>query len=349
MAKDGQIVKALMLVLVMFISVEVALQIRSQLKFGTSIFSTLFASKSEDTKLYEQRNGFKILTPNASFVGNSISIASNSLGLRSPEIDNISSGLRVIVLGASSAYGAYAKSNDYTFPALMHSNNRYVELDVINAGIPGNDIGSQFKLYDQLLGDVKANVVILYSGLSNDIGRLCRKGSASASFVLPQLTAPKWLLTVDLLLKNTTELRYVPYKYSPMPELTPYLEQYQADVQNIIKLAHARGVSHIILAENLSSFRPEQPLQLQNKLAESALYYTPCLSVLQFSEVFKQYNQVLENVSKQYDDVHYLTLSDKVPGGRQYFTDSVHFSFAGEQLMADALLDAIDGLEAISQ
>lgn len=126
-----------------------------------------------------------------------------------------------------------------------------------------------------------------------------------------------------------------------MPDLRPYLQHYAASLRQIVDLAQQRQVKTILFAENLRSFRKEQPLQLQQQLAASALYYTPCLSVEQFSEVFEQYNQVLKQVAAEFSNVHYVSLSDQVPGGREYFTDSVHFSARGEQAIAAALVQVL--------
>ncbi|MBZ9611742.1 SGNH/GDSL hydrolase family protein [Rheinheimera maricola] len=273
---------------------------------------------------------------------------SNELGLRSAPIAAKSdNATRVIVLGASSTFGAYARTNSETFPSILQRYNSELILDVINAGIPGNDINNQYKLYEQLLTGLSEDVLILYSGLSNDISRLCRTKTAKKNYSLPQLQAPKWLLTVDLLLKNSTSLRYIPYKYAPLPDLTPYLQQYEAQVQQILILAQHRGVKQILLAENLRSFRPEQPLDLQQELANSALYYTPCLSVAQFSQVFNSYNKVLSGISTNYTNVHYVSLSKDVPGGRRYFVDSVHFSAEGEHAMAKTLAHKLSQLEQL--
>lgn len=340
---DSQLRNTLIALLLLFVLAEVALQWRAHVKSGNSIFSAV-AATDDSVNMFEARDGFKVLSANQHFAGSSISVQSNSLGLRSPELaEKTADSSRLVVLGASSTYGAYAKTNAETFPALLQQRLNG-QLEVINAGIPGNDLDSQYQLYRQQLSGVNEDILIVYSGLSNDIGRLCRKQQSDKSYALPQLSAPKWLLSVDLLLKNTTDLRYIPYEYQPMPDISSLLAQYQTTLQAIIQLAQQRGVQHILLAENLTSFRPEQPLSLQQTLASSALYYTPCLDVQQFSEVFRQYNQTLAQVASAQQGVHYLPMSHLVPGGRQYFTDSVHFSAKGEQAMADALADALHSL-----
>lgn len=345
---DSQLRNTLIVVLLLFVLAEVALQWRAEVKFGNSIFSAV-AATDNSVSMFEARDGFKILSANQRFDGSSISVQSNRLGLRSPELGQKMPGSsRLIVLGASSTYGAYARTNAETFPALLQQRLNG-QLEVINAGIPGNDLDSQYQLYRQQLSGLHEDILIVYSGLSNDIGRLCRKQQSGKSYALPQLSAPKWLLSVDLLLKNTTDLRYVPYKYQPMPDLASLLAQYQTTLQAIIQLAKQRGVQHILLAENLTSFRPEQPLSLQQALASSALYYTPCLDVQQFSEVFRQYNHTLAQVAVKQQGVHYLPLSHLVPGGRQHFTDSVHFTAKGEQAMADALAEALRGLPEMAK
>jgi len=341
MTKDGQIVKTLLLTFLLFVVIEISLQLRAQLKVGNSIFKSVLAGDNAATELFVQHDGYKTLAPSISFTGSSISVQSNALGLRSAEITPKAATTRVVVLGASSTYGAYAATNADTFPARLQHSDTSKRLEVINAGIPGNDIAGQYRLYQQQLSGLSEDVLILYSGLSNDIGRLCRNSAQKQSYALPQLQAPKWLLSVDLLLKNSTNIRYIPYKANAMPDLTPYLAHYATDVEQLIQLALQRGVKTIFLAENLRAFRPQQPLALQQALADSALYYTPCLSVAQFSQVFEQYNQVLAEQATKYANVHYVTLSDKVQGGRQYFVDSVHFSAKGEQAMAEAFLNEL--------
>jgi lysophospholipase L1-like esterase len=342
MAKDSQIWKTLLLALILFMLMEFLLQLRAQLKFGNSILTAAFADSNTEGSLFVQHNGYQLLAADVEFEGSSIKVQSNQLGLRSAAVGpKTNSNIRVIALGASSTYGAYAATNDDTFPAILQRISSDIPLEVINAGIPGNDISSQYLLYAEQLAGLSEDVLILYSGLSNDVGRLCQRNGAAKSYALPQLQAPKWLLSVDLLLKNSTDLRYVPYKYSPMPDLNPYLQQYAASLRQIVKLAQQRQVKTILFAENLRAFRNNQPLQLQQQLAASALYYTPCLTAGQFSEVFEQYNQVQQQIAAEYAEVHYVRLSGQVPGGREYFTDSVHFSAKGEQAIAAALAQVL--------
>jgi lysophospholipase L1-like esterase len=343
MTQEYQTWKTLSLALVLFLLMEFLLQLRAQLKFGNSILTSAFASDNAAVALFEQHNGYQLLTPDIEFEGSSIKVQSNHLGLRSAAINaKAQNTTRVIALGASSTYGAYAASNDATFPALLQRLSQTIPLEVINAGIPGNDISSQYRLYAEHLTGMSEDVLLLYTGLSNDVGRICRANSSKLSYALPQLQAPKWLLTVDLLLKNSTNLRYVPYKYAAMPDLSVYLQQYAEALRRIVLLAQQRGVKAVLLAENLRAFRPEQSEALQQQLAASALYYTPCLSVQQFSAVFEQYNLVQQQVAAEFALAHYLPLSAQVPGGREHFTDSVHFSAKGEQAMALALAQAIN-------
>lgn len=350
MAKDSQICKTLLLALILFMLMEFLLQLRAELKFGNSILSAAFADNKAQGSMFVQHNGYQLLAAGVEFEGSSIKVQSNELGLRSAPIGPKSSNnVRVIALGASSTYGAYAASNDDTFPAILQQLGSDTPLEVINAGIPGNDISSQYLLYAERLAGLSADVLILYSGLSNDVGRLCQRGgTGKKSYTLPQLQAPKWLLSVDLLLKNSTDVRYVPYKYSPMPDLTPYLQDYAASLRQIAELALQRQVKTILFAENLRSFRDDQPLQLQQQLAASALYYTPCLTVGQFADVFKQYNQVQQQVAAEYSNVHYVSLSEQVPGGREYFTDSVHFAAKGEQAIAAALAKVLKDIRQVA-
>lgn len=342
MSQETKTWKTLLLALVLFLLMEFLLQLRAQLKFGNSILTSALASNATPVAIFQQHDGYQLLTPDIEVKGSTITIQSNNHGLRSAAIGQKADHVtRVIALGASSTYGAYAITNDATFPAILQRTSQNVPLEVINAGIPGNDISSQHRLYAEHLTGLSEDVLLLYSGLSNDVGGLCRQTTTKKSYALPQIQPPKWLLTVDLLLKNSTELRYVPYKFVSMPDLTPYLQRYADKLTGTITVARQRGVKAVLLAENLRAFRPEQSEALQQQLAASALYYTPCLSVQQFASVFEQYNLVQQQIASQFAFVHYIPLSAQVPGGKEYFTDSVHFSAKGEQLMARALAQSI--------
>lgn len=337
MTKDSQIVRTLAITFLLLFAIELGLQVRSEIKTGNSIFTALFGAADSSTQMFVQHDGYRTLNVNTQLKGADISIHSNSLGLRSSEISVKSqSDVRVIVLGASTVYGAYAPTNQDTFPSKLQQLSS-LPLDVINAGIPGNSIRNQYQLYRQHLNGLSEDILLLYPGLNNDISAICQREPSKQSYSFAQLTAPKWLMTTDLLLKNSTGLRYVPYKVSEISDISDHLRRYAKSLEQIVELALARQVKHILLVENVKAFREEQPLALQQQLANTALYYSSCLSVEKYNKVFAQFNQQLFLLSTRYPSVSFISMQNRFPGGRDFFTDSVHFTDKGEQLMATLL------------
>ena len=189
----------LLLAIAMLLMGEVALQVRTHVKFGTSVLN---AMTGDTTYQFNEDLGLKLLRPSASIVGSDATIVTNSLGLRSPEIapdrplllgaaaghddDPTSSeiapvqpqnGVRIAVVGASTVVGAYTRSNEQTFPYVLQRllRERYPghSIDVINAGIAGFSLADQQSLIERLLSSFDIDLIILYTGF-NDIGGYCR-------------------------------------------------------------------------------------------------------------------------------------------------------------------------------
>ena len=96
----------------------------------------------------------------------------NSLGLRGlePRVPNERSAerLRVYCLGSSTTFGWGASSDEATFPAQLEQilKERFPErqIDVVNAGVPGNNSGAELRILKEDLPRLKPDIVILWSG-----------------------------------------------------------------------------------------------------------------------------------------------------------------------------------------
>jgi len=341
--------KTLLLTTLLFIGCELALQLRAELKYGNSLFSRFRIDAVKVEPMYQQRDGYQTLSPGVIIDGLQMKVRANSLGLRSDELSLQQHGKTVLVLGASTVFGAVAPDNQQTFPALLQQLMVDIPLRVINAGIPGNSINQQYHLYQQLLDDVPVDVLILYSGLANDISGLCRRPAVAEDFTLPQVSLPSWLLFVDLLLKNTTTIRYIPYHARPVHGVHEAITRFSEQAEQLLQLALQRGVSRVLVVENVRAFRPEQDVAEQRKLANTALYYSSCMNVAQYSMVFDAFNDALHRATAINPVGQYIRMQHRFPGGRQYFADSVHFTAKGEALMAEILAEELRQLPELQQ
>lgn len=201
-------------VMVLLALVEFALQLYAHVRTGQSIW-TRVESGSEFVDV--PGSTLRVLRPNAVFRGSQQEIRTNSLGLRSPELpaQKEPGEYRVAVIGASSVMGAYAPSNADTVAAALE---RHLQHDmpgrtvhVINGGIAGADLGDQLMMFDYIAEHLQPDVALVYSG-TNDFAAYCRPPAPPAAakgpqLQLPQFELPRWVMTDDMLLKNTVALR----------------------------------------------------------------------------------------------------------------------------------------------
>lgn len=332
--------------------VELALQIRSEMRYGVSIFSSIFADSekgSAKSGLYQKKAEYVILSPNVTMNAGQISIVTNSLGLRGREYDFDNKELKnIVVLGASTVYGAFATSYEKTFThlleVLLNSESPILQYQVINAGIPGNNIAKQTALYKDIFAQRNIHALVVYPGLLNMLAPACYRKNNRESHSLIEFELPKWLLTVDLLLKNTTGLRY-----NKLDELTktPVNTSAQEDelrkgLASLVDLAHKSGVEKVFLVENLKSFNESQPIELQKQLASTTLYYASCYTLSDVNETFNRFNAVMKTFALESEYVDYVSVEDPVFLDRKSFADSIHFSEKGEIAMASTLRKALD-------
>lgn len=200
----------ILLVIIILCAVEVVAQIRSHFKFGQSVLTRATQERPYSTN---QATGLTLFRPNVQFGGKDQVIRSNSFGLRSNEIPlkKPPGHTRIVVMGASTVMGAYASENSKTFSALLEdklNNETKKPFEVINGGFAGLTLKQQTRLFDKLLANFEPDVTIVYTGF-NDFATYCtppKKPDVVQAIPLNSVQLPKWLLSIELLLKNTVAL-----------------------------------------------------------------------------------------------------------------------------------------------
>ncbi len=334
--------------LLLFVLLEAAVQWRSYLKTGASIFA---AVAGESVYQRDAALGFNLLRPGHTSGGAQQRIAANSSGLRSPEIPQIKppGTVRIAVLGASTVMGAYAPTNEATFPALLEQTLRQRQpqrpLDVINAGIAGLGLYEQARLFEVRVAPFAPDLTIVYTGF-NDFAGYCRKPSTGATWRARPLLAfglPPWLLSVELLLKNSLPLRQTPEGLARGLQVdTLDLGPFRQQVASLLQTLQASGTRPLI-ARNARSYRPEQPLAEQQRLSTTARFYNACFDLAGLHALYQRHNDTISEVAAGLG-VPVLPLDTVLPGGSDYFADATHFSARGERLAADWLADRVEPL-----
>ena len=328
----------LLLSLFLLVGVEVVAQIRSHLLTGNSILKSI---SGRSDYVIDAATGLRLLRPNATTQGARQTIRSNSLGLRSDELAAVKSHdeTRIVVIGASNVMGADASDNDRTLPARLERGLRAqrpsAKVHVINAGIAGYGLGEQRRMFEYVAAKLAPDLAFAYVG-TNNFAAYCRAAasvSPASPHRLPQWQLPRWLMSVDLLLKNTVVLRPASrvgthHVDAKSVDISHYREQLVA----LVQAAQERRIA-IALSTNARSYRPEQPAAVQERLATTARYYNPCFDVAGLHVLHARHNELIRQVGAEFG-VPVVPIDSLVPGGSDYFVDSSHFNERGMQLVA---------------
>jgi len=263
----------------------------------------------------------------------------NSYGTGSLEAACNTSGAKIIVFDVS---GVIDRANQ---PLYLNSNTTLAGqtspsgITVINGGIAGYTLEEEWLMINNLLLPfLDIDYIVLYSGF-NDIKQYCRgekKRAMAKNWSLPQLTPPKWLLTVELITKNTVFLRNIAAGSAESIDPNSVdMSDYEASLENLIGGVAKTDVPMTVLT-NARSFRTDMPRDMQLKLSETAIYYNECFDLDGLHLIYDRHNQLIVAVAER-NGFHAVDTMQFLPGGSRYFADATHFSIVGSDTVAAAL------------
>jgi acyl-CoA synthetase (AMP-forming)/AMP-acid ligase II/lysophospholipase L1-like esterase len=330
--------------LAIMVAGEGALQTRAYLKTGRSAAALL---TGRGTVIFNEEWGVRTYRPNnvLEVPSRQVRFETNSLGLRSPEIQRQpgANELRVAVAGASTVAGAYAKRNSDTFSSLLEkqlrSSHPQQPVNVINGGIEGHTLRETRILVEKGLIGLHPSLVIIYPGF-NDITNMCHVANGTSHRQpLPSLGLPNWVLSRELVSKNTVLLRTPPHRADRVDPATRFSPEYVVTLRELI---HSLRKAHIepVLMTVARAFKGIDKQQ-GSRLAETALYYNSCLDYEGLVKAGELYNSVITKTARE-EHVNLLDLAQAMPAGRRYFVDAGHFNAEGERFVADYLARELD-------
>lgn len=338
-------IRAIWIAIAILIIAELILQARSQMRFGRSVFN---AAAGENTIIHNPRFDLRLYRPNAVIEGTKARIETNSLGLRSPEISPQPERgeFRIAVVGASTVAGAYAATNDNTFSHILVEKLRHKFpnklINLINAGIPGNGMDQHYKMIEKLVLPLNPSLIILYPG--NNFHGYCDRRtdnrSLDTNYRLPVLQLPSWMLSFELLTKNTVWARDVPAGRANILRINQVdASEYRNDAKAIINLVQDASVP-LIITDSARAFQRDMSHNRQMRLSETIRFIYSCFDLETLHDVSDLHNRLIREVSEE-NGANFLELSAIVPGGKKYFSDATHFSLLGERTVAKHLFHFI--------
>ena len=152
---------AVVLAVLMLASIEAALQVRSHIRTGQSVFNAL---AGRTTFQVDETIGLRLLRPSATVRGQRTAMRTNRYGLRGPEFATHAAAgeTRIAILGSSAVMGTYASDDRYTSSARLEEilRARYPGVRVINAGVAGLTIADQVTLLRERVLNFDIDVVL---------------------------------------------------------------------------------------------------------------------------------------------------------------------------------------------
>lgn len=198
-------------------------------------------------------------------------------------------------------------------------------------------------MLETVIAPLAPDGVLVYPGF-NDFADYCGvPAPRKMAFVrkgLPAITPPSWVLSIDLVLKNTVYLRLkpqAPINYKDARTID--LGQYRQRLSDLVNSAKRLGVP-LLLITNARAYRRDQPLEEQSRLAETARYFNPCFDVEGLHTLYEMHNAEIVAAARR-GGIRAISLGEQMRGGRSYFADSTHFSERGEELAATIILAAL--------
>ncbi|MFA3790709.1 hypothetical protein AB6T38_06300 [Aliiglaciecola sp. SL4] len=332
--------KTIAITIILFIVLEIALQVRSHIRFGKSVFNAI---SETTTFVVDPKTGLLLLRPNAIIEGSQATIQSNSLGLRDDEIgEKEDDEFRIAILGASSVMGTYTKKNSDTISAKLNNtlSSHFPEKNfkVINAGIAGLVVYEQIKLLDEIIQPLNIDLLVWYPGFNDMTGYCLQQTEAKASqkvnFDLPKIQLPSWLLSIDLLIKNTIGLRTTEIQNTEqLDPSTLDTSRYSKKINQLLDTAEKLNVPTLVVT-NARAFRTDMPEKEQYRLSETSRYYNNCFDLKGINQLFDDHNLIIKSVAES-RGYPVLELNEYIPGGDTYFGDATHFTVKGSQKVAE--------------
>lgn len=331
------------LLIIFLLCGELFLQIRSQLKYGRSAFNI---ATNESHVIYNVDLGVKTYRPLLKKMNKetgTVLFASNSIGLRSPEIsqDLGPRELRIAIVGSSTV--VFASSNDDTISQLLEDELKTYypsKVNVINGGIEGLTLSGICKVTQGLIFPLKPSIIVIYTGLNN-ISAMCSEKSKNEPTAekLPIFQLPAWVMTREMIRKNTTFLTEQKTKNINLIDIASVdLSGYGTELEKLVSEIIDQGIVPVLMT-NSRVYNNVSDSE-RSKYIKDALYYYYCFDQDDLIAVGDEFNNQIKTIASKYN-LTLIDLASIMPGGRKFFASGSHFNLDGRRFVAKEIFQGI--------
>ncbi len=324
------------------LALEAAVRIRHWAKFGS------FAPVHDF--VIDEESGLRLPKP-----GQNGPIHINSRSFRGAEIDDPKPDgrIRIGFLGASTTYCAEVSSDAATWPervvAALRARHPEADLDGVNGGVPGYTTDSTERNLVHRVGPLDPDVLIVYHG-TNDLAKDTRalaeerglwQPSQEEESFLERVSMAWSLIAKNLAIRSRAAGGDDASAGKLVFEPAELAQRFETRLRSLLVAAKERaGV--VAVATFSHRVRPEQSAEQRAEACQTALYYMPFLTPDTVLAGVEAYNEVVRRVARELD-VILIEGEHRIPADGEHFADSVHFTDAGCEVMAERV---VEGLEA---
>jgi lysophospholipase L1-like esterase len=323
--------------------VEGAVRVRAQLKFG---------EYDEIYDLFEAHpQGMLMARPGLDVhFSKATRVTTSALGFRRPELaePKPTGSVRVAFLGGSTTFCAQATSNETTWPQLLidtlQQEHPEVLFEYANGAVTGASIADSRLTLKHRLAPLQPDVIVIVHAAKDMADDTLELALSEGVFTLAE---HDWLeehsLLWMLVRKNLRSRASVAegreagqkLEYDARASASDFGERLTLLVQE------ARAVADVVVVATFATKRRhDQSDAEQLKNLTQAFTFTPYLTPAGILDGYAAYNAAIAGVAAS-TGAAFVGEHDTIPGTDEYFYDSVHFTEAGYEAMAQRFVRAL--------
>lgn len=287
----------------------------------------------------------------------------NGYGLRGtlPKVPKPAGIRRVVCLGGSSTFG-YTVTDGKEWPARL-GELLGPSVDVVNAGRPGSTTWSDFRYLRDRLLRLEPDVVILYEGFNDmwrgirrhmreqpDYGIVDERLPADEGEALDLGPRRPWPVRLSFVMRQVgdvledrlepPEVRDLPPSAKESFRFDPAIvDLYARNLRAMVRLCHARGVP-VAVATFAGCDDPGEGPADQRLRLKYVLDNIPALDLRTAQEGLDLYREITRRVARE-ERATLLDAALLMPKGKALFSDTIHFTPAGELELARRFAEAL--------
>ena len=284
----------------------------------------------------------------------------NSFGFRGPEPtlgnERKSGRLRVYCLGSSTTFGWGASTDGKAYPAQLEAELTLlmpgVGIEVINAGVPGNNSENELQILKEDLPRLNPDVVVIWSGWPDWGHYLSQPEKKSKKLKLLTNLANTYQKTgccrVAEYLRDLVTPRPSPPSEEELQKRkglkafrVDVLNKFSKTLEEMIALCKNKGATPLLLGlATPLRVKPEELSPLARKQAANRLHAFPAASHNDLYRALLDFDERLLKLTSE-SSTEYLP-PEELPKDAAVFIDGVHMNDAGYAALARAIAPRIE-------